>query len=403
MISVIETLQALDINYEALTDLVELITSILTLLIAFVLGRQAFVRWRKDLSTCLIFLWFSSILIHLKLILNLDVAAIFFIIGLITWVIVFFVVVRIFYNVLNLELIQFSKRDGLEFHDFIKDSFGSDCIDAAINEANDESEKGWPGATHNKQPGKKKGLYPLILAADECWRPWSIAQKFVANAILNNGRTGVIYFTFTRPHEHISDQIINKIKQKNPNFVASSLPLNNVVIIDCFTPLSLKSSENPGSLKSFINSIFSTNRLRGGTIDKGYLVADPRNPHLLNEFYEKSLLFLKNKRCESICVVYDALSDFLCFTDEKIAIQYLRHNMFWEEKNKVSSLYILRLNTLQNKFFEEYLLWFANTVFYLEVKDGKPILKTRGLFSEPKCYDIDYNLCRKYKCLDFYG
>jgi len=128
--------------------------------------------------------------------------------------------------------------------------------------------------------------------------------------------------------------------------------------------------------------------------DKGYLLTDPRDYHLLNEQYNKSLRILKERsECKSLCVVYDALSDFMCFTDEQIAIQYIRHNMWWEEANKISSVYIHRLNTIQNKFFDEYIIWFANSVFYLENKEKKSTMKVRGLFQEPRSYEIDYDLC----------
>jgi hypothetical protein len=104
------------------------------------------------------------------------------------------------------------------------------------------------------------------------------------------------------------------------------------------------------------------------------------------------LSFLRKRNCGRICVVYDALSDFLSFTDEQIAIQYLRHNMFLEEKHNISSMYIYRLNTLQNNFYDGYLTWFVNCVFYFENNGNKPKMRTRGLFSDPRSYDIDYNL-----------
>jgi hypothetical protein len=135
-----------------------------------------------------------------------------------------------------------------------------------------------------------------------------------------------------------------------------------------------------------------TNWLKRDRFANGYTFVDPRNPHDLNKRYEKALVSLSKRKCESVCVVYDALSDFLCFTDEQIAIQYLRHNMYWEEEKNVSSIYLFRQNTVQNKFLEEYIIWFAKAVFYFEVKGKKPCFRIRGLFKGPKSYKIDYDM-----------
>jgi len=77
--------------------------------------------------------------------------------------------------------------------------------------------------------------------ADECWKPWNIAQKFVVNSILEQeNEVGVIYFTFTRPHYHIRKQLEAIILKEHHKITDASLLFNNLIIIDCFTPLSLE-------------------------------------------------------------------------------------------------------------------------------------------------------------------
>jgi hypothetical protein len=310
---------------------------------------------------------------------------------LLLWLLVFCRVAIIFYNILNLELIQFSNLDIQNIKKFVDHPFRSECIDNAIKEAISEN--------------KNLSLYPLIIAADECWRPWNIAQRFVVNAICDNrDETGVVYFTFTRPHTHCIKGLKNKAKNIcKTNY--GEMFFKNLYIIDCFSPLSLKS---PGKrkeliikeLKFIIDCFFPISLLTSSwtekVVNKGkdyfYLMEDPRNPHSLNKCYETALSCLQAEGCTRICVVYDALSDFLSFTDEQIAIQYLRHNMFLEEINNISSVYIYRLNTVQNKFFDEYITWFANCVLYFESKDGKPTMRTRGLFLDPRCFETDYEM-----------
>ena len=96
----------------------------------------------------------------------------------------------------------------------------------------------------------------------------------------------------------------------------------NLVIIDCYSPFA-KRAETTRSSVGYVS-----------------LCADSNNPHNLNQNYERALKILSKKGCKSIRVAYDAISDFLTFTDAQLAAQYLRHNMGWEERNHVESLYL---------------------------------------------------------------
>ncbi|WP_406670712.1 hypothetical protein V7O67_02315 [Methanolobus sp. ZRKC4] len=360
------------VDSSAINDIGNIITSVLTLLIGYALTRRAYIRWRKQLYCYLCVLWISVIIINLTLVPDLLISLLF-----ITLVIVA-LLLRIFYHIICLELIGFSK-DTVESNKNITNiklsppEFNMECLDKVIESAKNQ-------ATDAK---KQFHPYPIILAADESWRPWQVAENLVSPYL--NEESGVIYFTFARPHEKIKKALEDKIKKSNENANKKWVEnkLKNVVIIDCYKKLTSEKKEK----KYHIN----LNRPFDPIVKEPVLIADPRNPHLLNKKYEEALQrILKNKKCSKICVVYDSLSDFLCFTDREIAIQYLRHNMYWEEKHNISSLYILRLGTL-DKLYEEYLLWFANVVIYLENKNGKPVMRTSGLLSGPTCTDINYN------------
>lgn len=111
-------------NFTVIENTAGLITSILTLVIGYALTRVAYIRWRKSLFISLVSLWLSIILMNFGLIFSgldigfsnylhyndlvtyEDIWTKFF---LAFWLIVFGNVVRIFYHIVNLELIKFSK------------------------------------------------------------------------------------------------------------------------------------------------------------------------------------------------------------------------------------------------------------------------------------------------------
>lgn len=313
------------------------ITSFLSVVITQTFYRKAMARWRIKLWRCMLGLWLGVIMIILDLIYPISFATAPNLgtkIGIIAWVFGLFGLLYIFRHIARLETIIFNKPD-VNFSSSFFPYFGKKCIDSVIGQS--LSEKGRPS-------------YPLILAADESWKPWEVAQGFSSNALSEGA--GLIWFWFSRPPHGI---------EKSPNRVD----------IDCFSSVAGKIKKD--DLKNCI------------------LYADPRNPHNMNEKYEKAINQLRNLK--GLCVIYDALSDFLYFSDEAIAAQYLRHNMFWEEENNVRSIYIFRVRTLKPEL-EQYIFWFANAVITLttDKKTDTPLLNTRGLFREPKCYKTDYDL-----------
>jgi hypothetical protein len=320
------------------------ITSFLSIVITQTFDRRALTRWRSSLWFCMVGLWAGVILVILDLIKTISIQPYQNLgtkFGVIAWILGLSGLMYIFWQISRLETIRFNKPS-VSFSSSSFPSFDIDCIDSVIKKA--LSEKG-------------RVIYPIILAADESWRPWEVAKNFSASAVKNN--IGVIWFWFARPPYEI-DKARNRVD------------------IDCFSPFAGKAMKD--------------------NLANGLLYADPRNPHNMNEKYEKAIKHLMH--FESLCVIYDALSDFLFFSDEEIASQYLRHNMSWEEKNNVRSLYIFRKGTLKSEL-EQYILWFANTVITLTTDEkGNPIMKTRGLFRDPECFKTDYDLklCDQISC-----
>lgn len=347
-----------------------IITSVVTIVIVYVIERKALIGWRKILWSALLLLWIGIILIILALILlfTFEYSNLLSISGIFFWILGILLFMGIFYQMCFLETIPFSKPDDIYF-DELESRFKADCIDSAIEQAKKE---------------KKKFHFPVILAADEGWQPWIIGLDLANDAF--EQEAGVVYFTFTRPASMIFKQLHIKSKQNKGTIGA------NLIIIDCFTPI-----EKPVRIfllyRKCIKYIFSAFQFKNKTddLEKCILSADPRNPDELNKKYNRALEHLhKNKKIKKLVVIYDSLSEFLLFSDMELAIQYLRHNMVWEEKNNVNSLYIVRLNTLE-KSLEEYILWFADVVIYFKTENQMPLMRIRGLFKGPRNYAIEYN------------
>lgn len=124
------------------------------------------------------------------------------------------------------------------------------------------------------------------------------------------------------------------------------------------------------------------------------LYANSYDPHEINSKYEIALNRLNDRGCNNVRVTYDAISDFLTFTDFEIATQYLRHNMGFKQRRKIESVYLLRNRTMENEK-EQYFLWFANGILQMKAvsEDKKELIdvKFTSPFREPKKFKLDYN------------
>ena len=343
-----------------------IITSVVTIVIVYVIERKALIRWRINLWYALMLVWSGIVFIIIDLILQFlfeypHFVAIF---GVLLWIIGIIIFIYIFYKMCSLDTIPFSKTNNISFDKF-ESRFRADCIDLVIEHA------------------KKDGIFfhfPMILAADEGWQPWNIGLNLTNDAL--EKEAAVIFFTFTRPASMICGQLKNNFKkfESAAEIMSDNIKMGeNLIIIDCFTPIAIKSKKDK--------------------LKKGVLFADPRNPHQLNKKYNRALKHLhKNKN--KLVVIYDSISEFLFFSDIELATQFLRNNIVWEEEQNINSLYIVRLNTLE-KSLEEYILWFANVVIYLKTENQMPLMKIRGLFKDPRNYDIQYNYKLKENNLNY--
>ncbi|MGB9176511.1 MAG: hypothetical protein WCB46_07230 [Methanoregula sp.] len=351
------------------------VNAFLSLAITQSFSRKAFVRWRPYLLLSLSLLWSVVIFVLFDVYLQILIPGWLFYLStlvVIFWIFGVILLIWTFKNTFTVDQQPFSitgctgdqsifKRYQTRFSGTGKNS----CIDDEIQRANRNA------GSDSASP--RYPVYPIILAADETWKPWKIAGSFIEN-VLEEKNAGVIWFWFARP----SDVAGRKIEG------------GRVVHIDCFDPG--KNFANAGR-----RGVLSGIRDRIGTLRHTFpadnvLYADPRNPAEIDRQYTRAVKHLKDDLgCDKLCALYDPISDFLYFSDVEMASRYLRVTMAWEEQNNIHSLYIMRSGVLDPKL-EQYILWYANTVITLKTSEGKPTMEIRGLDKNPVTYAIDYDL-----------
>jgi hypothetical protein len=370
--------------------------SLLSFVIAQSMERKALWIWRRKIWIILILIWISVFLPLIELIISTppvkmnDFANPLTKIAIITWSIGVLYLLRIVHRVFTLDVIKFNKAAIAGTHPqslFLRPTkWGLNAINKVfVREGTKDNEI----------------YFPIIIDADEYCRPWIILHRFIISGLSYRYKygsaeyiePGAIIFAFTRRASDIFTAIEDTWKKllAEPRCfldgVIGGAPINwkNLVIIDCYSSFVKRYDDYTGYRKKSKSLPFSLIR------------ADPNNPHDVNQKYEQAVIFLKEKGCKNIRVGYDTLSDFLKFTDETIAIQYLRHNMGWEEINKIESLYIFRSGTIDEKL-EAFILWFANGVLKMEREESnhKYIINCdfRGPFKSAKHFklDFDYNM-----------
>lgn len=340
----------LDTDIISLAQFFAFANSLISLAIIQMLGRKALIRWRNGMFLSLVLLWFGVFPCLVYLIISWPPLAGFIKVGIFSWILGLILLLYVIYKIITLDLITF-KKPSITFKKL--GDFGVPCFDTLIAKAKES----------------RSIYYPFLLVAEESCRPWRICERFLVKGFSQG--YGGIYFAFTRPAPYVYEHLKYTAKELNLNLIPQ-----NLVVIDCYTPLASQTLPKRGE------------RNRNNYI---ILKVDPRNPQKLNEKYEKALRILKQRKCEGVRVIYEALSDFIFLTDKEIAIQYLRHNMVWEEENNVESLYVLRPGVVK-KELEEQIMWFSNTTFYLKpAEDLESIdMTVRGLFYEPRKCSVDF-------------
>lgn len=382
---IVETSFDLDTIGQILTIFV-IADSLLSLVITYVMQRQALLRWRGRIYIALLLLWIAVLLPLFELLLGtppfyIDVFEKILNNPLVKSAIVLWfggiVILLITANrIFTLDFIQFNKSKLLGFRHNQPRKWGLKSINEILAQERDQDI-----------------YFPIIVYGDEYSRPWRILQRFFVAGLTyqlanSENSAGGIYFTFTRPAHEIKDALdrtyanLKEEKTSNSDIIGDKqLDWKNVVIIDCYTELAEKYAEK----KNF-------------HLPCKIIYADPNNPHDMNKKYEEAIKLLRKNCCKNIRVVYDAISDFLKFTDRQLASQYLRHNMGYEYREKLESLYLFKSGTLP-KEDEEYFLWFANGAFKIlrktSVENGVTNdyleIDFRGPFKQAKTFKLDFS------------
>jgi len=361
--------------------------SLFSLIFPLTMKRESLFGRRHDLVWSLFAIWLSVFLVLFEIIRGephtvyfTDIPNIFTKLAIVSWGFGIFQLLRFSYRVITLDKIHFNRSNTIFEHNQPK-NWGLKLFDEKLH-------------------GEDKTIwYPIYILGNEETRPWEILQRFLLSGMSFEPKpgyeNGAIYFTFTRPTKEIVDMLDtlytkklldeskdNDDKNKNDNekiIGTHRIKWENIVIIDCY---SIENEKN----------VWNTN-IKHKEVKN--FSADPKNPHDINKQYEKALKHLEKNNCKHIRVVYDAISDFLKFTDFELAAQYLRHNMGYEQRHNVDSLYLFRSGTMP-KEQEQYFQWFANGLAKLtrfEQKNDSCLIEVdfRGPFKEPKKFLMDYD------------
>lgn len=346
----------LDANsIRGITTVLGFANSFMTLAIPQVLGRRIFVRWRMWAWATLVLLWCGIVPCLVEMITPLTIASIDFKnvgtkAGVFIWLIALAMLIYLTSKILGTDLISFRKP---EANFSPQEKFGVPIMDTLIGQARQEG---------------KKFYFPVLLVGERASNPHHFAQQFLMSGILE-GSFG-IYFSFTRPPEII----INQLKHRRFDEASQHRQL---IIIDCYT--TLVTQGKPARKNKALEE-------RGITT----LFADPRNPHHVNEMYERAIKIAIKRGFDKLRVVYDSFSDFLLFADAELIITYLRHNVVWEETKQVQSIYILWPEALEKPMSDRYLTWFSNTPIWLKTEGQNLELKIESLFEQPKTCTVNY-------------
>lgn len=371
--------------------------SLFSLILPITIKRESLRDRREGLFVSLFTLWISVFLILIEIVRGEpyylysipDFPNPFTRFAIILWTFGVLYLLKTTYSTLTIDNIQFQKKE-LVFEQKNPKNWGIKSINEQLSQSD------------------KEIYFPIIILADETTRPWKILLRFILSGLSyksiqkkskksdtvkisseKNNNPGAIYFTFTRPASEIKEMLeveLKRMKEENisiANILGGDVDLDNIIFVDCY---SLNAEKELWNKKSIRNKKLKKENL---------FYANSYDPHEINKQYEKALNELKNKGCNNIRVAYDAISDFLTFTDFQIATQYLRHNMGFEQRRGIQSLYLFRIGTME-KEKEEYFLWFANGVLQMKRKIIDPGKKEiidvefRGPFREPRKFMIDY-------------
>ena len=360
--------------------------SLISLVIPFLMKRESLRHRRRDLIVGIFALWGSIFLILLEMLRGEPYIFYNFYpdfqnpltkFAVVIWIFGIYYLLRLIIKVITVDNIHFNKSEYVR------------CF-------SQNKPKQW-GVAHfdeNFKNIEKKIYYPLFVKADEGSRPWVILQRFLLSGMSfssgnQSDKTAGVYFTFTRPAYEIVEMLkhqlgeLTNLKSNNPDILENTtINWEHIWIIDCYSLSNEKALWNDK-----INTKFDVN--------VNVETVDAYNPHELNKKYEHVLGEIKKSECQHVRVVYDAISDFLSFTDYELATQYLRHNMGFEQRENIDSLYLFRTGTMKPEK-EEYFLWFANGIITIKRKnlenmDDTLSVDVQGPSKTPITFEMNFN------------
>jgi len=254
--------------------------------------------------------------------------------------------------------------------------FGLSCVDKYFQDAT------------RKKPAERL-YFPILLVAGKYFRPWRLAARFaVAGLAVENEKEGLIYFAFNQPADVVIDQLARRLvhvmdpeqdpKQYWKPLNGAQVPkkFEQVLVIDCHSEW-LEKGARPLHKCEFTEAHKQVQ----------VLYSDPRDTFDVADKYKQALEILLEKNIQRVRVVYDSISDFLIYSDPQLALQFIKHNMVWEDRARISSLYVyipgVGQTGGQETVDENFLRWSSYCVISFEHEEQKPdTMMIEGLFPE---------------------
>lgn len=256
--------------------------------------------------------------------------------------------------------------------DDAKRFFGVACVDSLLDFA---------------RANNLRVFFPLVLLADERSRPWHFSWNFAAAGI--KAGENVIFFAFNRPGSSVLERILDEVQSSSSSGDRLKGSLPRLFIIDCHTRWTTAGAPP-----------LSRDRLRSWPVDITVDYADPRDPIELSQIYGRRLEELVSLPATPVRVVYDSISDFLCFADPQLAAQFLKHNLVWEDLNNVTSLYIYSRGVPGTGFAaqadQRFMEWNSNSEIELTYDVyNQPWMVVSGVFAEKRAARITWSADQK--------
>jgi hypothetical protein len=365
----------------------------LTYILTSIVTRKAYIRIQRKVAVVIaaqgasIFLGIMDLVTHATI---FGWSNLLFKLGLITWAGSLVPMYILIGRVISIDRVRFPKptnrfqvrlpwhKQQVTFPPFssfqkLKDGktrlFGVGCIDYYLKQATDTSQN---------------LFFPILLVAEKHFRPWRICSRFAAAGMKES--ESVIYFGFNQPVDIIVEQLAKQLAFLNgsssewrawwtPERIETwRKKFEHLYVIDCNSSwiggrskaASRESLESP--VKEFLPSV-----------RKRMLRSDPRDVIGLSACYDKALrrAIREMIRDEGVFVrvVYDSISDLLQYSDPQLAMQFIKHNMVWEDKNNANSLYLYIPDVPQanpsNPVDEAFLRWNAYCEINFKCEDSE--------------------------------